>query len=83
MGSLNGQILAAAVLGLGNLHGLASASGLDYFYFAPQTHSTLGNRDVVSMGALRMIASVGPLNGLLLPAWSGAFLFRHLDDRQD
>ena len=71
------------VLGLGKLHGLASGSGLDYFYFASQTYSTLGYGDVVPMGALRMIASVEPLNGLLLLAWSGAFLFRHLDDRPD
>lgn len=72
----------AEVLDLGNLLGLAPASGLDYFYFAAQTYSTLGYGDVVPMGALRMIASVEPLNGLLLLAWSGAFLFRHLDDRQ-
>lgn len=73
---------AAEMLGLGSLHGLARASALDYFYFASQTYSTLGYGDVVPMGALRMIASVEPLNGLLLLAWSGAFLVRHLDGRQ-
>lgn len=70
------------VLGLGSFHGMVQASGLDYFYFASQTYSTLGYGDVVPTGALRTIASVEPLNGLLLLAWSGAFLFRHLDDSQ-
>ena len=67
-------------LELGVLHGAAAATGLDYFYFAAETYSTLGYGDVVPMGALRLVASVEPLNGLLLLAWSGAFLFRLLDE---
>lgn len=70
------------ILGLGSFHGFVQTSSLDYFYFASQTYSTLGYGDVVPTGALRAIASVEPLNGLLLLAWSGAFLFRHLDDSQ-
>lgn len=70
------------VLDLGSLRGVAHTSGLDYFYFAAETYSTLGYGDVVPMGALRLVASVEPLNGLLLLAWSGAFLFRLLDDRE-
>lgn len=70
-------------LDLGALRGAAAASGLDYFYFAAETYSTLGYGDVVPVGALRMLASVEPLNGLLLLAWSGAFLFRHLDEWDD
>lgn len=67
------------VLGLGALHRAGRPSVLDYFCLASQTYSTLGYGDVVPTGALRMIASVEPLNGLLLLAWSGSFLFRHLD----
>lgn len=69
------------MLGLGALRGAAPASGLDYFYFAAETYSTLGYGDVVPTGALRLVASVEPLNGLLLLAWSGAFLFRSLEER--
>lgn len=66
-------------LDLGALHGAVAASGLDCFYFAAETYLTLGYGDVVPTGALRLVASVEPLNGLLLLAWTVAFLFRHLD----
>lgn len=68
-------------LDLGFLRGATSASALDYFYLAAETYSTLGYGDVVPTGALRLLASVEPLNGLLLLAWSGSFLFRLLDER--
>lgn len=70
-------------LGLGALDGAARASALDYFYFAAETYSTVGYGDVVPTGALRLLASVEPLNGLLLLAWSGAFLFRLVEERED
>lgn len=69
------------LLDLGALRGAAQPSGLDYFYFAAETYSTLGYGDVVPTAALRLLASVEPLNGLLLLAWSGAFLFRLLEER--
>lgn len=69
-------------LDLGILRGATPATGLDYFYFAAETYSTLGYGDVVPTGALRLLASVEPLNGLLLLAWSGSFLFRLLDERK-
>lgn len=72
--------MGVQALDLGVLRGAAATSGLDYFYFAAETYSTLGYGDVVPTGALRLLASVEPLNGLLLLAWSGAFLFRHLDE---
>ncbi len=72
--------LGIQVLQLGALHGVAAASSLDYFYFAAETYSTLGYGDVVPTGALRLVVSVEALNGLLLLAWSGAFLFRLLDE---
>ena len=74
---------AVAWLDLGELRGAMSASALDYFYFAAETYSTVGYGDVVPTGALRLLASVEPLNGLLLLAWSGAFLFRLVEDRDD
>jgi hypothetical protein len=46
-----------------------------YVYFSAETYSTLGYGDIAPAGLLRMIAAVESLNGLLLIAWSGAFLF--------
>jgi ion channel len=55
-------------LEMGSLRGLSQGSWLGYFYFAAETYSTFGYGDVVPRGALRLVASVEPLNGLLLLA---------------
>lgn len=52
----------------------------DYLYFAAETYSTLGYGDIVPTGVLRLLAGVESLNGLLLLAWSGAFVFRLVED---
>lgn len=65
----------ANVLSLGGLSGTLGRAALDFFYFAAETYSTLGYGDLVPVGALRLIASVESLNGLLLLSWSGAFLY--------
>ena len=67
--------LGSDVLNLGALHGSTDRSAYDYSYFAAETYSTLGYGDLVPTGALRLVASVEALNGLLLLSWSGAFLF--------
>lgn len=36
---------------------------------------SLGAGDVIPVGEIRLIASAASLNGILLLAWSGAFLF--------
>ncbi len=69
-------------LGLGSLEGTGHSGALGYFYFAAETYSTLGYGDVVPSGALRLIASVETVNGLLLISWSGAFLFCILCDQR-
>jgi len=71
----------AKLLGIGHLDG-GGRTWLDYFYFAAETYSTLGYGDVVPSGALRLVASIEALNGLLLLAWSGAFLYGVLDGRR-
>ena len=50
-------------------------SAPDYFYYAAETYSSLGYGDIFPKGEIRLIASIGPLNGILLLAWSGSFLF--------
>jgi hypothetical protein len=53
------------------------------FYFAAETYSSLGAGDVIPHGALRLIASIGSINGILLLAWSGAYLFAFANRLQD
>lgn len=49
-------------------------------YYASETYSALGYGDILPAGYLRLIASVSPLNGSLLLAWSGSFLFLLIQD---
>lgn len=46
-----------------------------HVYFAAETYSSLGFVDIMPHGALRLIVAIGSINGILLLAWSGAFLF--------
>lgn len=62
------------LLGLGRFQG-ASMTRMDYFYFAAETYTSLGYGDVYPRGNLRLLAGANTLAGLLLLAWSGAFLF--------
>ena len=73
--------LAAGPLGLGAFHGVPTMGAIEYFYFSAQTYSTVGYGDIVPTGDLRILAGVAPLNGLLLLAWSGAFLYNAVHQR--
>lgn len=66
---------AAGPLGIGAFGGRKALHALDYFYYAAETYSSLGYGDIFPLGEMRLIASIGPLNGILLLAWSGSFLF--------
>ncbi|MEQ8693710.1 MAG: potassium channel family protein [Gammaproteobacteria bacterium] len=73
-------VLGTGPLNLGSFKGAGTVTGLDFFYFAAETYSTLGYGDVIPTGQLRLIASIEPLNGLMLLAWSGSFLFILIQD---
>ncbi len=47
----------------------------DYVYFSAETFTTLGLGDIYPDGALRLIASIESLNGLLLLGWSASFTY--------
>jgi hypothetical protein len=72
---------AAGPLALGGFVSAQPMSADDYFYFTAQTYSTLGYGDVVPTGRVRILAGIAPLNGLLLLAWSGSFLYNAVHRR--
>jgi voltage-gated potassium channel Kch len=69
-------VYAAAVYGLvehmdvGALHGAKHYSFLTYLYFSAETYTTLGFGDLTPSGAIRLLAGVESLNGLLLIGWT-------------
>lgn len=61
--------------GLGSL-GDSSRFSLDVsLYFSAETYTSLGYGDVVPGGALRLLAGVEALNGLLLIGWSASYTY--------
>lgn len=63
------------VFALGRFGGLAVERPLDYLYFSSVTYTSLGLGDVFPLGHVRFLAGVEALNGLLLIAWSGSFIY--------
>jgi hypothetical protein len=72
--------LGADVLRIGRLTGGGVHGYIDFCYFAAETYSTLGYGDLVPTGALRVLASLEAVNGVLLLTLSGAFLSGMLRD---
>ncbi len=68
-------LLADRYLSVGHLQSTHHIGLLDYFYFSAETFTAVGYGDIIVSGDLRLIASIEPLNGLMLISWSGAFTF--------
>lgn len=66
---------ATHTLGIGGFSGRSVGSPLDYLYFSIVTFTSLGLGDVFPVGHLRFLTGVETLNGLLLIAWSGSFIY--------
>lgn len=62
-------------LGLGTFGGLVVEQPLDFLYFSSVTYTSLGLGDVFPTGHIRFLSGVEALNGLLLIAWSGSFIY--------
>lgn len=60
---------------IGSFSGISVSRPLDYFYFSIVSYTSLGLGDVYPSGHLRFITGVEALNGLLLIAWSGSFIY--------
>ncbi len=67
--------LGDGALALGSFGGLAVVAPLDYLYFSIVSYTSLGLGDVFPSNHLRFITGVEALNGLLLIAWSGSFIY--------
>ena len=63
----------------GTLSGVAAPSLNASLYFSLETYSSLGYGDIVPSGALRGMAGVEALNGLLLIGWSACYVHAALD----
>src|SRR5690349_15497409 len=65
---------------LGGLGGHLEGDLLDYFYFSLATYTTLGIGDLHPSGAMRLIAGVESLNGLVLVGWSASFTYLTMEE---
>ncbi len=63
------------VLNLGAFVGVPAMTASQLFFFSIETFTTQGVGDIYPVGALRLIASLEPLAGLILIGWSGSFTF--------
>ena len=63
------------IINVGDIVGAREFSGMDYFYYSAETITALGSGDLSATEGLRLIASIEPLNGLVLIAWTGAFTY--------
>lgn len=61
--------------GLGNLAGNHTSTAADFFYFSIATYTTLGIGDIAPEGAIRFVAGVEALAGLVLITWSASFTY--------
>lgn len=60
---------------LGALAGHLEGDLLDFFYFSMATYTTLGIGDLHPSGAMRLVAAIESLNGLVLIGWSASFTY--------
>jgi hypothetical protein len=67
--------LLVRFLGAGTLGNPGQLSFPRCLYFSGETYTSLGYGDVVPDGALRLLAGMEALNGLLLIGWTASFTY--------
>ena len=70
-----GYWLGDIIFDIGQFAGVRAVNFREYIFFSAETFTSLGLGDVYPLGALRLIASVEVLNGLILIGWSTSFTF--------
>ena len=73
--------LVSAKLEVGSFAGGDPVGAAQFFALAAESYTSFGYGDIVPTGWLRFIVSLAPINGLLLLAWSGAFLYGAVQQR--
>jgi hypothetical protein len=63
------------VIDIGSFAGGRQTGLSDYFFFSAEAFSTAGLGDIYPVGPLRLLASIEPINGILLIGWSTSFTF--------
>lgn len=63
------------------LKGEFQGSVEDYLYFSSTTYSSLGFGDITPTGGLRLLVGVEAVVGLIMIAWTAAFLFAETDQQ--
>lgn len=66
------------VVHIGNFTGVRKMDVADYFFFSAEAFSTLGLGDIYPLGPLRLLASIEPIDGLLLIGWSTSFTYYNM-----
>lgn len=61
--------------GVGTLVGAEGPTLLNCIYFSMETYTSLGFGDIAPQGAVRLLAGIEALNGLLLIGWSASYLY--------
>jgi hypothetical protein len=64
---------------LGSLHGQIGASPMSFLYFSAETYTSLGFGDLYPGGAMRLIAGMEALTGLLMISWSASFTYMEMN----
>jgi hypothetical protein len=60
---------------VGTLKGPGGSSLINCMYLSAETYSSLGFGDVIPFGAIRLVAGVEALNGLLLIGWTASYTY--------
>jgi hypothetical protein len=60
---------------VGTLRGPGGSSLVNCMYLSAETYSSLGFGDVIPFGAIRLVAGVEALNGLLLIGWTASYVY--------
>lgn len=70
-----GYYFLVHVVGVGSLAGAGIEFLPDYAYFSAVVYSTVGFGDVVPLGAIRFMAGMEALTGIVMITWSASFTF--------
>ena len=70
-----GYFLLARNPTLGAVSGLSTDTLPDFVYFSAMTYTTVGFGDVVPLGAIRFLAGIEGLTGLVMISWSASFTY--------